>query len=373
MRRRSPDRSPDGTIVAAGATSGGVADVFRRAISELRNRGREVVVIDLPARRTATGTAIAALWRSRRRLRAANHIHLEFGSNDLGAFWFALGAVLIRRDCVVIAHDYPKLINDPSVGLTGSRRLPQAFALRILKPVLDQRLRRLLLGRAGVVLTFGEEAREGFMKMGAKRASVICHGSDPAPAGSPPPSRGECILFAGFMGPSKGVDVLLDAWSEIEDEVELPLVFAGAPDEPRFSEMMKRYARLNKPPRVLGAIPLESDFQDLIAHSAVVVLPYRFSGPASGILVRAMATGRPVVITPVPATRGIVRDGENAVLVPIADPRSLADRLLELARSPAERDRLGAAAAATAREQFSWERQVRDLEAAYAAASPSVN
>jgi glycosyltransferase involved in cell wall biosynthesis len=367
MPRPSPDRSlGNGTIFAAGASTGGVGDVFQRVVLELRARGRAVVVADLPPRQTAITAVAAALWRSWRDLRRSDHVHLELGSNDLAAFWFALAAVLIRSDCVVVAHDYPKLINDPCLGLTGSGRLPRAVALRVLKPLIDQRLRRLLLRHAGVVVTFGEEAREGFAEMGARDTRVVCHGSDPAPPGSPDPSEGDSILFAGFMGPSKGVDVLLDAWGEIEHDVPLPLVFAGAPDEPRFSEMMERYQHLSKPPQMLGSIAAESEFQSLIARSAIVVLPYRFSAPASGILVRAMATGRAVIVTPVPAARGVVRDGQNGLIVPAGDPRALASRLITLALDPGERDRLGAAAAGTAREQFSWERQLDDLEAAYA-------
>jgi glycosyltransferase involved in cell wall biosynthesis len=358
-------------ILAAGAATGGVADVFQRVIAELRARGHDVALVRPMRGRTAAGAAVGAVRRERQRICTAEAIHLEFGSNDLGAFWFALCAVLIRRDCVVVAHDYPKLINAPTAGLVpASSRWLRALAFRVLRPVLDSRLRRLLLRRAGLILVFGEEARAGWERAGVRRIQVITHGSDPASDGAPPPSKGDSILFAGYLGPSKGIDDLLQAWAAIEEDVELPLVFAGAPHEPWFSQTLGQYHGLSKPPSVLGPLPQAEAFQRLIERAAVVVLPYRYSSPASGVLIRAMAAGRAVIVTPVPATRTVVRDGHNAIIVPIGDATALAQALRCLDRDPGLRDQLGAAAARTAAEVFSWERQTDQLEAAYATASP---
>lgn len=357
-------------ILVAGAATGGVADVFQRVIAELQGRGRHIALVRPMRGRTAAGAALGAARHERERMRAAEAIHLEFGSNDLGAFWFALCAVLIRRDCVVVAHDYPKLINTPTAGLVpASSRWLRALALRVLRPLLDSQLRRLLLRRAGLVLVFGDEARAGWKQAGVRRIQVITHGSDPASDGAPPPSMGDSILFAGYVGPSKGIDDLLQAWAAIEEEVELPLVFAGALHEPWFTETLGRYERLAKPPSVLGAVPDPRAFQQLIERAAVVVLPYTYSSPASGVLIRAMAAGRAVIVTPVPATRSAVEGGRNAIVVPFRSPTALANALRRLADDPRERDRLGEAAARTASEIFSWKRQVDQLEAAYQAVS----
>ncbi|MGH3265960.1 MAG: glycosyltransferase, partial [Trebonia sp.] len=166
-----------------------------------------------------------------------------------------------------------------------------------------------------------------------------------------------------------GADTLLDAWSIVETRIDLPLVFAGPSHEPWFSEVRERHRGLVNPPRVLGPVADPDAFQRLVEQAAMVVLPYRRSSPASGVLIRAMAAGRAVIVTPVPAARAAVRDGGNAVVVPIDDAPALADALLRLAHGPAERDRLGAAAARTAATVFSWERQLDGLEAAYAAAA----
>jgi len=370
----SDDRTapPRRAIVAVGAARGGVAGVFRRVVVELRERGHDVQVIDVLARRTPAAAGIAAARSARGALKAASTVHLEFGSNDTETFWFAVFAVLMRSDCVVIAHDYPKVINAPAAGLLRpTSRLRSAFAYRVLCPLLDPLLVRILLRRAGVVVVFGEEARQGWLDRGARCVAVIRLGGEPATDGNPPPSKGDSVLFAGFLGPSKGIDTLLHAWTLISDMTDLPLIVAGGAGPPHdvwIAGLRQRFSHLPNAPQFIGHVPQEHDLQRLIGRAAVVALPYRYSSPASGVLVRAMSAGRPVVATPVPAACAAIEDGENGLLVPIDNVDALAEAILWLCQSPAERDRLGAAAAGSALRLFTWKSHIDGLERAYATA-----
>jgi glycosyltransferase involved in cell wall biosynthesis len=358
------------TILAVGPADGGVGHVFGRVVRGLRDQGHGVTTIALPGyRKVPAASGIAKLVSARHALRQASTVHIEFGSNDLETFWFALIAVLMRRDCVVVAHDHPKLILAPAAGLVPvSSRLLSVLAYRVLSPILDALLVRVLLRRAGVVVVFGEAACRGWRNSGARNVMVIAHGGEPATSGAPPPSQGQSVLLAGFLGPSKGIDTLLEAWAMIGDRTPLPLIFAGQPHEPWFSETIARFQGVANLPRVLGPIADDREFQTLIGSAAMVVLPYRYSSPASGVLVRALSAGRPVVATPVPAVRGTIRDGENGVLVPIGDAEALAEAVMTLCDSPAYRDKLGAAAAETAARLFSWRAHLDGLELAYRAA-----
>jgi glycosyltransferase involved in cell wall biosynthesis len=355
-------------ILAAGASRGGVGDVFQRVVLELRERGHEVDVVPLARGRTTAIPAVCAAYRARRSIRGARTVHVEFGSNDVEAFWFGLAAVLLRRDCVIVAHDYPKLAHVPSAGLVPTRwRRLNAIAHRIIAPALDPVLTRLLVRRAGVLCVFGAEAQQALRAEGAAAVQVVPHGSDPT-GGAVPASRGQTVLFAGFLGPHKGLDVLLEAWARAHDHVELPLVIAGGADPFHSgwtSALERRFATLANPPRFLGAVPDEDDFQELFDHAAIVVLPYRYSSPASGVLTRAMAAARPVITTRVPAACATIIDGENGRLVPIDDAEALAEAIVALYRSPEERDRLGESAAQTMLQRFSWDQHLEGLERAY--------
>jgi glycosyltransferase involved in cell wall biosynthesis len=366
MVARPPVLNGGAEILAVGARVGGVAAVFRRVLLELRNAGCDVHELTLPATGPPAWSGLIAAARALGRLRTAPIVHVEFGSNDTAVFWFALLAVLIRRDCVIVAHDYPKLINHPAAALVPSRsRVGRVIAYRLLSPMFDRRLADWLVRRAGVVVVFGSEALEGWRAWGARQVVEITHGSDSIPdAGELSPSMGEMVLCAGFMGPGKGIDVLLRAWELVRGLTELPLALAGPSYEPWFSETLSLHANGADLPRVLGEIESEAEFQRLISRAAIVVLPYRYSSPASGILIRALSAGRPVVVTPMPAMKRIV-DGLNGLLVPVDDHRALAVALSRLCSSPEDRDRLGAAARRTAREQFTWEQHIDGLRSAY--------
>ena len=145
---------------------------------------------------------------------------------------------------------------------------------------------------------------------------------------------------------------------------------AGPSHEAWAAQLRGRGAALAWPPEWLGWLE-EEEFSAAIAGSAIVVLPYARSNPASGVLVRAMIEGRAVLATRVPATRCVVH-GRTGLLVPPDDPPALGDALAALIADPALRDHLGREAASWAAEQHSWAHHVEGLAAVESlTASPS--
>ena len=57
--------------------------------------------------------------------------------------------------------------------------------------------------------------------------------------------------------------------------------------------------------------------------------------------IEAAAAARPIVTTDVPGCREVVTHGLNGLLVPVRNPRALADALAELVHNPAQRQRMG--------------------------------
>ncbi len=94
-----------------------------------------------------------------------------------------------------------------------------------------------------------------------------------------------------------------------------------------------------------------SDVPACLAGFDVFVLPSLWEGLPLALL-EAMASGLPVVASSVDGVPEIVTDGVNGLLVPPGDPAALAGALKRLLDDPAERRKLGAAAAATARDRF---------------------
>ena len=69
-------------------------------------------------------------------------------------------------------------------------------------------------------------------------------------------------------------------------------------------------------------------------------------------LLEAMALGKPVVASRVGGIPEVVADGRTGLLVPAADPGSLADSVLRLLEHPEEGHRLGEAARRWIQEGF---------------------
>jgi len=97
--------------------------------------------------------------------------------------------------------------------------------------------------------------------------------------------------------------------------------------------------------------------RSLLAQSEFLVMAIRDNELPSGplLLLDAFALGRCVVASDTNGTRDYIRDGENGLLVPAADPQALADAVRGLFDSPERIASMGKSARATA-EQLTSER-----------------
>jgi glycosyltransferase involved in cell wall biosynthesis len=185
-----------------------------------------------------------------------------------------------------------------------------------------------------------------------EKIRVIPHGAFDhlarADAGALPPeldgADGPVILFFGLLRQYKGIDVLLEAFRSVEGA---ELWIAGMPRMPL--EPLRQLAgpRVRFVPRFIG----DDEIPALFRRADVVVLPYR-EIDQSGVLYTALAFGKPLVLSRV---GGFPELGEAARLVEPGDAGGLAAALNELVADPAERERLGAAAARAARDQYGWD------------------
>ena len=176
------------------------------------------------------------------------------------------------------------------------------------------------------------------------RVSVVAPGTDRA-AARPRRNAGEVILLAvGAVIPRKGYDVLVAALAKL---AHLPwrLVVAGdsgrSPDTARRLEADIAGFGLAQRIVMLGAVTSER-LASLYAGCDLFVLASRFEGYGMAYA-EAIAHGVPVVGTMAGAIPETV-PAEAGVLVPPDDVEALATALQRLIESPAERERLAAAA-----------------------------
>lgn len=107
-----------------------------------------------------------------------------------------------------------------------------------------------------------------------------------------------------------------------------------------------------------------SDVADLMRQLHCFVLPSLAEGISNTIL-EAMATGLPVIATPVGGNADLVGHGRNGELVPAADPAALAARLAALAAQPAHAAAMGDAGRAEVLARFSLASMVAAYQGVY--------
>jgi glycosyltransferase involved in cell wall biosynthesis len=131
--------------------------------------------------------------------------------------------------------------------------------------------------------------------------------------------------------------------------VELHLFGDPDPDNPR-SIPLEILQRWSEEPGIVWHGRVADVGRVWREHHIAMLLSYREGLPRS--LVEAAAAGRPIVATDVPGCREVVRNGQEGILVPLADIEATAQALGALAADTGLRYRLGAAANARFRERF---------------------
>ena len=164
------------------------------------------------------------------------------------------------------------------------------------------------------------------------------------PAGAREPSRNhDRLLFAGRLGPEKGVDILLRSLAMVaESWPQVSLEIAG--DGPERSRLVDLAARLGLAGRVVWTGRLAPDeLEGRYREAGVFVLPTLWMENCPVAVLEAMSHGLPVVATRIGGLPELVEDGVTGSLVERADVRGLAAALLALLAKPERATTMGRA------------------------------
>lgn len=181
------------------------------------------------------------------------------------------------------------------------------------------------------------------------------------PGDHAPSSR---ILFVGADWRRKGLADLIEALPKVVHSIaDIRLIIAGpAHSEHAAIKELARGAGVDANVILLGRVE-RSVLAALYWHASILVLPSRAEALGVSIL-EAMAAGLPVVATQVGGIPEIIRNDDEGLLVPAADPSALADAVLRLLQDGALRQRLASAGPVRA-EDFSVSAMTSTVKAIY--------
>jgi glycosyltransferase involved in cell wall biosynthesis len=341
---------------------------------------RVTFVVDGPLEQPTGGYVYDRLVIEGLRARGASVglVHLVPGGAARTLLENARAAALIARargDVTVVDElCHPRLVLASALRAARPRRLVAlvhhlaASERTGLRATARLAVERVLLDAASLAVVTSATTADVLVRAGvaARRIRVVRPGRDRLgehASPPPPPADGRLrFLFLGSLTPRKGVLDLVDAFSGVAGAARLTLAGPADRDPAYAATVRAAAAACGGEVRITGTLSEAELARELRGHDALV-LPSRYEG--FGIAAaEALAHGLAVIASHAGALPEVVRDGEEAILVPPGDRRALTGALALLARDRARLLSMQERALARARALPRW----ADTQEAFAAA-----
>jgi glycosyltransferase involved in cell wall biosynthesis len=284
-----------------------------------------------------------------------------------------------RPPLVYESHGYAPVVTGllPEL-LSGGPRASRAKARRLA--ARERRVWERADGYVAITTTLAQElerrlgprAMVDVIPDGTRLPAVTPNAADGAPGRGAArhfewtgPASRPVVMYAGHLYPWKGVETMLGAIAAAPGL--RARIVGGHPAEPdlarvqRFADTLGVRDRVEfvgmKPPGEVAAYLRAADL--LVLPNRATSVSASYTSPLK--LFEYLAAGRPIVASDLPALREILRDRENAWLVPADDPSAMAAALETIARDPALAVRLAKTAFDSA-AAYSWDRRAERLE-----------
>ncbi|MGZ8817799.1 MAG: glycosyltransferase [Mycobacterium sp.] len=257
-------------------------------------------------------------------------------------------------DVVILQHEYgiyggPD--GDEVLDLLRTTTTPSIAVLHtvLADPTPHQRaVLEELIERADVTVTQTEAARDrlrAYAITDPRRVIVIPHGAWTEPTGQQRRQDRPLVLSWGLVGPGKGLEHGIAAMARLGDLTPTPTYLIAGETHPKvraaqgecYREMLARSAvELGISERIVFDATYRdvSSLAALIGSADVVLLPYDSRDQVtSGVLVEALAAGKPVVATQFPHAVEALASGAG-LLVAHGDDEAMADAIRQILTRP---------------------------------------
>lgn len=303
-------------------------------------------------------------WQTEGRFDDVKLIHAEIGYKHHDEFYtlYWIKKLLPELPFCITVHDPPLTIAPALFPLcfgSGLRRLRHFLRALDYTPI-GQTVIRAVLSHAHGLIVLSEGGKHALAKV-LPNNSGICSLPHITYRSSPPGNvlrtkhqKPVTLLFSGFWGKEKGIDILIDAVGRIAlaNPNAVRLLMTGGLEKGGTNQLfvssilgLMRNSPASKSIEWLGYLPAE-ELDSVFDRTDILVMPYR-SGPgysSSGALIRAMAAGMAVIATDTGVIREEIRHMDTGFIVPPNDVDALEQGLQMLVDDPGLRARLGCSA-----------------------------
>ncbi len=318
------------------------ASLYAELVTSSASQGRVVRVVDFPQPRPSTDVVA------------------ELVAGDPASRGRSVAA-LAACDVVIVQHEfgiYGGPDGDEVVPFLAELAAPTVVVLHTVlsAPTAHQ---KQVLGEvtrlADVVVVMTGTARErlsSIYDVDMHKVRLIPHGAPAVPKSVSATFRSvePTILTWGLIGPGKGIEWGIEAMAHLQDLSPLPQYVVAGQTHPKVIAYEGEAYRTRLTDRIhdlhlMNCVTLDNHYRHtaalagLVSTADVVLLPYDSTDQVtSGVLIEALAAGKPVVATRFPHAVELLEDG-GGILVPHKDPVAIAEGLRDALarRTPALR------------------------------------
>jgi len=168
-------------------------------------------------------------------------------------------------------------------------------------------------------------------------------------------------LFVGNLIPFKGLHILIDAIEEISDENLVLLVVGGGYHEKTYKRQVEAKGLEN---RVIFAGPQSPD-KDLPVYynlADFLVLPSTHSESFGLVILEAMASEKPAIVSGLPGPSQLIRHGKDGFIAEVGSITDLKQCILKLSSDKVKRETMGKHAREKVIRKYTWEKIGEELE-----------
>ena len=275
--------------------------------------------------------------------------------NGVPASLAEAGATLNSCDVAIVQHDYGLYggaDGDEVLEVLRGLTVPSIVVAHtvLVEPTDHQRqVLEEIAAEASAVVVMAQTARRRLCSrfdVDPSKVAAVHHGAASPDRDYRPSRSGRPMLLSwGLLGPGKGIEWAIDAMAQLKDLSPRPRYVVAGRTHPKvvssqgeaYRDMLVARASAEG---VVPSVTFDSAYRDvrslthLIQDASVVVLPYDSRDQVtSGVLVDALAAGRPVVATAFPHAVELLASGAGLV-VPHGDATALSTALRRVLTEP---------------------------------------
>jgi len=278
--------------------------------------------------------------------------HLDVHGRDSH---LAAATALNTFDLAVVQHEYGIFggsDGDQVLAVLDEVKVPVVVVAHTVRetPTRHQaQVLRQVAAASDAVVTMTDAAKDRLVRLydvSPAKVRVIHHGASPR-LGVSSPARGRrpMILTWGLLGPGKGIEWAVDGLQRLRDLTPTPEYVVAGQTHPRVLRHAGEAYRNGLAARAsaggvghllrfVGTYLDDTALARLVGQADVVVLPYDSREQVtSGVLVEAVAAGKPVVATAFPHAVELLSGGAGR-LVAQFDGGAIGDALREILTNP---------------------------------------